>query len=132
MNNSCESDDECLAEFDICLGGALKDNIQLLQYPLRPSFRAYGDHGRLSLAEVAINSKEVPQAYSAKHEDMEEVQYVKEEANIRLKYQLDSESSNYDKNADEHRITEHTLVSEVVDLTRSGVDSTFASVEVAV
>ena len=62
----------------------------------------------------------------------DEVQYVKEEANIRLTYKLDGDSSNYDKNADEHRITEHMLLSEVVDLTRSGVDSTFASVEVAV
>ena len=38
-----ESDDEVVAEFDICLAGALKDTLQLLQYPLRPRFRPYGD-----------------------------------------------------------------------------------------
>jgi len=38
-----ESDDEVIAEFDICLAGSLADSLQLLQYPTRPSFRPYGD-----------------------------------------------------------------------------------------
>ena len=39
---------------------------------------------------------------------------------------------NYDSNAVEHRIHKHVLESEIVDMCGSAVDSTFASVEVAV
>jgi hypothetical protein len=52
-----ESEDELVAEFDICLAGALKDSLQLLQYPLRPRFRPYGDQGVLKSVEMAVNSK---------------------------------------------------------------------------
>ena len=38
-----DSEDEVIAEFDICLAGSLRDYIQLLQYPLRPNYRHYGD-----------------------------------------------------------------------------------------
>ena len=40
---------------------------------------------------------------------------VKEDTNLKLVYQLDNKSKNYDSNADEHRINEHMLKSELVD-----------------
>ena len=40
---------------------------------------------------------------------------VKEDTNLKLLYQLDNKSKNYDSNADEHRINEHMLKSELVD-----------------
>ena len=42
-----ELEDEVVAEFDICLAGSLRDQLQLLQYPLRPNYRQYGDQGIL-------------------------------------------------------------------------------------
>jgi hypothetical protein len=36
---SGEDEDPVIAEFDVCLSGALKDQLQLLQYPLRPRYR---------------------------------------------------------------------------------------------
>ena len=43
-----ESDDDpVVAEFEVCLNGALKDQLMLLQYPLRPRYRKYGDQGDL-------------------------------------------------------------------------------------
>ena len=38
-----EEEDEVVAEFDVCLAGSLRDQLQLLQYPLRPNYRHYGD-----------------------------------------------------------------------------------------
>ena len=43
-----------------------------------------------------------------------------------------TQKDNYDSNAVEHRIRRHILESEVVDTCGTAVDSTFASVEVAV
>ena len=51
---------------------------------------------------------------------------------MRLTYRLDSKSDNYDRNAVEHRISDHVMVSEVVDLCAKSVDKSFASVDVAV
>ena len=34
-----QEDDPVVAEFDVCLSGALKDHLLLLQYPLRPRYR---------------------------------------------------------------------------------------------
>jgi len=42
-----QEDDPVVAEFDICLSGALRDQLMLLQYPLRPRYRKYGDQGEL-------------------------------------------------------------------------------------
>ena len=53
-----EEDDEVVAEFDICLAGNLKDYLQLLQYPLRPNNRQYGDQGDLSEVHVAVESRQ--------------------------------------------------------------------------
>lgn len=44
MRRASDSDDDpVVAEYDVCIGSALKDNLQLLQYPLRPRYRQYGD-----------------------------------------------------------------------------------------
>jgi len=51
---------------------------------------------------------------------------------MKLVYQLDHESQNYDTNAVEHRVREHCLKSELVDTCGSAVDSTFASIDIAV
>ena len=45
-------------------------------------------------------------------------QIVKEETNLKLEYKLQTDSVNYDQNAT-HRITEHELVTEMVDLSAS-------------
>jgi hypothetical protein len=37
--NEESDDDPVVAEFDVCLNGALKDQLMLLQYPLRPRYR---------------------------------------------------------------------------------------------
>ncbi len=50
---------------------------------------------------------------------------------MRLHFDL-IQKDNYDSNAVEHRIRRHILESEVVDTCGTAVDSTFASVEVAV
>ena len=42
-NSDTDSEDEVVAEFDICLAGSLKDQLKLLQYPLRPANRPYTD-----------------------------------------------------------------------------------------
>lgn len=51
---------------------------------------------------------------------------------MKLMYQLDEGSANYDENAVEHRIKEHSLKTELVDTCGSAVDSTFASIDVEV
>lgn len=54
---SGDEEDPAIAEFDICLNGNLKEQLQLLQYPLRPRYRQYGDQGTLNQVELGINSK---------------------------------------------------------------------------
>ena len=50
-------EDEVIAEYDICLAGSIREQLQLLQYPLRPCFRQYGDHGTLKNVEVAVETR---------------------------------------------------------------------------
>lgn len=57
---------------------------------------------------------------------------VKEAGSIKMNYQLDTASSNYDKNAVDHRINTHSLLAVPVDTTGSTVDSTFTSVQLNV
>ena len=54
------------------------------------------------------------------------------EANMKLVYQLDVGSQNYDDNAVEHRIHEHYLKTDLVDTCGTAVDSTFASKQIDV
>jgi len=51
---------------------------------------------------------------------------------LKFSYKLNTQSDNYDANAVEHRIKQHSLVSEIVDTCSMAVDSTFTSIEVAV
>ena len=51
---------------------------------------------------------------------------------MRLVFELDQASNNYDANAVEHRVKEHCLKSELVDTCGSAVDSTFNSIDIAV
>ena len=41
-----ESEDECLMELDVYIDN-LQEDLHILQYPLRPADRPYGDHGPL-------------------------------------------------------------------------------------
>lgn len=56
-NQQAHDDDEVVAEFDVYLAGQLKDDLHLLQYPLRPSYRAYGDQGQLFKVEMSSGVK---------------------------------------------------------------------------
>lgn len=41
-----ENEDECLMELDVYIDSFQQD-LHILQYPLRPADRPYGDHGHL-------------------------------------------------------------------------------------
>lgn len=58
MNGHDEDDDEVIAEFDVVLAGQMRDDIHLLQYPLRPSYRPYGDQGELVKVEMAVTHQQ--------------------------------------------------------------------------
>ena len=57
QESEASDEDEVVAEFDICLAGSLRDQLQLLQYPLRPNYRHYGDQGTLKEVQVTIESR---------------------------------------------------------------------------
>jgi len=59
--------------------------LHLLQYPLRPSYRAYGDQGELTKVDVANEGQEVE--------------------SLRMHYKLATQSQNYDGNAVDHRVS---------------------------
>ena len=44
-----------LAEFDVLLAGQMKDDVHVLQYPLRPNYRRYGDQGELKKVEMCVS-----------------------------------------------------------------------------
>ena len=135
-----EEVDEVVAEFDVCLAGSLREQLQLLQYPLRPSYRQYGDQGRLKDVQVAVETRTIAgqdgtvkaAAAQAGGEDAADLAVSREATNLKLVYELDRDSQNYDANAVEHRVQEHCLKTELVDTCGSATDSTFASIEVAV
>lgn len=89
----------------------------MLQYPLRPHYRQYGDQGELESVEMGIQSTPIAGG-----------KLQKEVSNLKLHYKL-ATAHNYDKNALEHRITHQTLESSIVDTCGTEVDSTFASHE---
>ena len=47
-----EEEDEIIEEVDVYFCGELNDELAVLQYPLRPSDRFYGDYGDLSAVTV--------------------------------------------------------------------------------
>ena len=57
---------------------------------------------------------------------------VNETIGLKLKYVLDQDSANYNKNALEHRIGHATLKAEPVDETGSCVDDTFQTLKINV
>lgn len=65
-------------------------------------------------------------------EEKDALDYDKIDANLKLVYELEQDSHNYDANAVEHRVKEHCLKSELVDTCGSAVDSTFTSIDIAV
>ena len=99
-----DDDDPVVAEFDVCLNGSLKDQLQLLQYPLRPRYRQYGDQGQLDNVELGINSKYQTVA-SQVDSTQTQRRIVKEPASLKMHYNLDS-GVNYDRNAVDHRISQ--------------------------
>ena len=121
--NEESDDDPVVAEFDVCLNGALKDQLMLLQYPLRPRYRQYGDQGELSQAFLAINSKTVT--------DQSLTKIVEEPSSLKLLFNLDA-GVNFDRNAVDHRINTQTLLGTPVDTCGQAVDSTFATVNLNV
>lgn len=80
--------------------------------------------------ELGINSKyhTVP---STTDKTQTTRRIVKEAANLKMHFKLES-GNNYDRNAVDHRISTHTLVSTPVDTCGTAVDSTFASKEINV
>ena len=91
-----EEDDEVVAEFDICLAGSLRDQLQLLQYPLRPCYRQYGDHGELKRVEVAVETradeKAAPSGNGLSANDENKKKYLKEDTSLKMTYQLQLDS----------------------------------------
>ena len=114
--NHDDSDDEVLlicilkmqvvAEFDVFLTPKMKDDIHLLQYPLRPSYRPYGDQGELIKVEMAVQSHlpagGIPSQNGAT--DAKEKQKAPEIEAIRLHYGLNKASPNYDENACDNKV----------------------------
>jgi len=66
-------DDEILEEIDVFYNGDLNGEIFVMQYPLRPSDKPYGDHADLS--KVMLN---------------------KENSNLKLVYSIESKMKNFD------------------------------------
>ncbi len=46
---------QVVAEFDVLLAGQMKDDVHILQYPLRPNYRRYGDQGELKKVEMSVS-----------------------------------------------------------------------------
>ena len=98
-NADAESDDEVLAEFDVCLTSQLKDSLQLFQYPLRPFTRQYDDLGYLTKVELAIDSTiEEKSAFDNKEDrgDKDAGVVVEEDKNVKIKHKLKTMGQNYD------------------------------------
>jgi hypothetical protein len=122
-----DSEDELLFELDIQINSDLQANLNLLQYPLRPRYRPYGDQGSLQTAQLGLQPKFTQDNNSSAARTL-----IQEPVGIKMHHHLATTSSNYDKNAREHRITSQTLLATPVDTTGSAVDSTFASVKLNV
>eukprot|EP00347_Sterkiella_histriomuscorum_P010732 403375132 len=110
-----DDQDEVLAEFDVCLAGKLKNNIHLLQYPLRPNYRQYGDQGNIFKMEVGLTLQSQLPTSAGQNAKQREVQSAQFDENFKLHYKLNKDSQNYDSNAVDHRISSHCLESQRVD-----------------
>ena len=98
---------QVVAEFDVYLAGKLKDDLHLLQYPLRPSYRGYGDQGELFKVDMAIeHNLQTAQHPSEKQTSSKDGSghKVPEVDSLRLHYKLETGTANYDRNAVDHRV----------------------------
>ena len=53
------ADEDIELEFDVYMNGSLNEQLHLLQYPLRPHYRHYGDQGNLESVEMGIQTTPV-------------------------------------------------------------------------
>ncbi|TNV81381.1 hypothetical protein FGO68_gene8998 [Halteria grandinella] len=113
QNGHDDDDDEVIAEFDVVLAGQMRDDIHLLQYPLRPSYRPYGDQGELVKVEMAVTHQQAQNQQAAPKAS--EQPFLKQFDGLRLHYGLHKASPNYDENAVDHRIITHYLETQKVD-----------------
>ncbi|CAG9318502.1 unnamed protein product [Blepharisma stoltei] len=86
---SMELEDEVVCELDVVLNSQSEGQLFLIQYPLRPRYRPYGDQGTLSSGKIGANS-------------------------LQLNYTLNSSGPNYDKKSNEFNHKEQTLQSKTI------------------
>jgi len=83
-------EDQVELELEVVLNKTFEEELALLQYPLRPRYRPYGDQGSISKASLSANSLE-------------------------LTYDLQKASPNYDKTASDFSVSQQTLKSQKVN-----------------
>jgi len=94
------ADDEIVREIDVYINRLPDAELYLLQYPLRPVYRPYGDQGQLATVDIK-----------------------KTQRRLRLSYLMNTESDNYDKDNPIHAVARHHLVSKPGS---SSTDSSYA------
>ena len=92
-----ESEDECLMELDVYIDN-LQEDLHILQYPLRPADRPYGDHGPL----VKVDQM-------GEGPSNEQIEGENTISNLRMTYQLEEQIKNYDQDAIDNRVSLVTL-----------------------
>ena len=88
-----ESEDECLMELDVYIDNQQED-LHILQYPLRPADRPYGDHGPL----VKVDQM-------GEGPSNEQIEGENTISNLRMTYQLEDQMKNYDQDAIDNRVS---------------------------
>lgn len=84
-----EIEDQVVCELDVVLNGSCQGQLCLIQYPLRPRYRPYGDQGNLASGKLGDNSLE-------------------------LTYSLDTSGPNYDRKSNEYDKKEQILQSKSI------------------
>ena len=88
-----ESEDECLMELDVYIDN-MQEDLHILQYPLRPADRPYGDHGPL----VKVDQM-------GEGPSNEQIEGENTISNLRMTYQLEDQIKNYDQDAIDNRVS---------------------------
>ena len=71
----------------------LKDDLHVLQYPLRPNYRAYGDQGELTKVEVCVSSElKGGNAFDQKYQKV-----INDLESFKFHFKLNQESNNFDR-----------------------------------
>jgi len=86
-----EEDDPVVAEFDVVLDSNPDLQLHLLQYPLRPCYRPYGDEGELTAVRMQAGR-------------------------VEMDYQLKQDSGNFAKNGGKDTSATHTLTGTAVPM----------------